>query len=349
MKTKDRFFAALRRQPVDRPPVAAVTTGVTVEMMERSGIFWPEAHRQAEQLAGLAETVHLYTDTEAIKLPFCMTVEVEALGAPIDYRTRDTIPTETRHIWDHPDQLHLPADFFDRDRVPVVLAAISTLRRRYDDEVPIVTSIVGPFSLASKLFGFENFLTWLITAPDWVHQVMAALTPLAIRYARAQVEAGADAVVIGEAGCSGDLISANTYRDFIAPYHRQLCPAIPAPTILHICGKSTRHTRYIADTGATAYNFDEGVDPVIARQNLGGTALSGYVPTVKVLLNGAPEDVFQSALACLDAGVDLLTPGCALAPHTPLANIAAMVEALRHWTSARPAPASVVTNTSEVS
>lgn len=332
MKTKERFFNALYRRPVDRPPVAALTTGITVEMQERVGIHWPEAHQHADLLAGLAEAINLHTETECIKLPFCMTVEVEALGATVDYRTFDTIPTETHHIWNHPDQLSIPEDFFDRARVPVVLRAVATLRRRYDQDVPIVTSIVGPFTLASKLFGFENFLVWGIEQPEWVHQVMAAITPLTLRYARAQVEAGADAVIVGEAGCSGDLISAKTYRDFIAPYHRELCPAIPAPTIMHICGKSTGHTKYIADTGATAYNFDEGVDARVAHEHLAGkVALTGYVPTVKVLLNGMPEDVYRSATACLDAGVHMLTPGCALAPHTPIANIAAMVEALRDW------------------
>ncbi len=332
VKMKERFLAALYGHPVDRPPVAAVTTGITVEMQQRVGIHWPEAHRHADQLAGLAEAIHLCTETECIKLPFCMTVEVEALGATVDYRTFDTIPTETHHIWNHPDELTLPADFFDRGRVPVVLRAIETLRRRYDAEIPIVTSIVGPWSLASKLFGFESFLVWTLEQPEWVHRIMAALTPLAIRYARAQVDAGADAVIMGEAGSSGDLISARTYRDFIAPYHRELCPAIPAPTILHICGKSTGHTKYIADTGATAYNFDEGVDARVAHMNLDGkVALTGYVPTVKVLLNGTPEDVYRSATECLNAGVHLLTPGCALAPHTPLVNIAAMVEAMRDW------------------
>lgn len=336
MNTKERFFNALCRRPVDRPPVAAVATGITVGMQERAGIFWPEAHRRADKLAGLAETIHLYTETECIKLPFCMTIEVEALGATVDYRTLDTVPTETHHIWNHPDELHLPDDFFDRGRVPVVLQAITTLRRRYDAEVPIVASIVGPFSLASKLFGFENFLVWTIEQPAWVHRIMAAITPLAIRYARAQVEAGADAITVGEAGCSGDLLSAWTYRDFIAPYHSQLHPAIPAPTILHICGKSTRHTQYIADTGAAAYNFDEGVDPQVAHANLAGKmALTGYVPTVKVLLNGTPEDVYRSATECLNAGVHMLTPGCALAPHTSLENIAAMVEALHDWVPGR--------------
>lgn len=332
MNTKDRFLNALVRQKVDRVPVAAVATGITVEMMDKCGIYWPEAHGDAEKLAGLAESIHLYTNIECIKLPFDMAVEVEALGAPVDYRTRDTVPTETRSICNHPDELVIPGNIFDCGRIPVVLQAISKLRKRYDNEIAIVSSIVGPFSMAEKLFGFENLLTWIITNPEWVDQAMAKLTPLAIRYANAQVHAGADAVIVGEAGCSGDLISPNTYRDLIAPYHSELCPAILAPTILHICGKSTRHIQYIAGTGATAYNFDEGVDITVAHQNLDGkVAVTGYVPAVKVLLNGTPDDVYQSALDCLKNGVDMLTPGCAMAPHTSLENIAAMTRAAQEW------------------
>ena len=43
--------------------------------------------------------------------------------------------------------------------------------------------------MGAKLFGFDNFFTWLITDPDFVHPIMDRLTDLAIRYAAAQVEA----------------------------------------------------------------------------------------------------------------------------------------------------------------
>jgi [methyl-Co(III) methanol-specific corrinoid protein]:coenzyme M methyltransferase len=112
---------------------------------------------------------------------------------------------------------------------------------------------------------------------------------------------------------------------------------VPAPTLLHICGRSTRHLPHIATTGASAYNFDEGVDPAEARRHLDGTvALTGYVPTVSVMLNGTPDDVRRSAWECLDNGVHLLTPGCALAPYTPLANLRALAQAAQEYASAHP-------------
>ena len=342
MNTKERFMNALRLQPVDRPPVAAVVTGITVDMMEKTGVFWPEAHRDVDQLAALAASVWEVSGIECIKLPFGMTVEVEIFGAPIDFGTRDTLPSEVAHIYDHPDELVIPKNFMDSGRVPTVLAAISKLHQRYKDEVAIVSSIVGPFATAAKLFGFDNLFPWIITNPDYVRQILDELKELSIQYANAQVEAGADAILIGEATCSGDLISPDTYANFVADLHTEICAEIQAPSILHICGNSTYHIPHIARTGVACYSFDEGLNLEMAREHLKGkVALAGYVPTVEVLLQGTPELVYQASLECLGNQVDILAPGCSLPQHSSLENIAAMVQAVKDWAASEEVRANV--------
>ena len=266
MNSKTRFMNALHLQPVDRPPAAAVVTGITVGMMEGAGIYYPDAHHNAEQLAGLAASIWEQTGTEAIKLPFGMTPEVEVLGLEIDFGTYDTLPTDIHSELNHPDELVIPDDFFERGRIPVVMEAISRLRDRYDDEVAILSSSVGPFALSAKMFGFPNLFPWIINEPDYVYQVMDTLTGLTMAMANAELAAGADAIILGEATCSGDLISPETYRDFVLPHHKRLCAGINGPTILHICGKSSGHLPYIAETGTTGYSFDEGIDMAMARQ-----------------------------------------------------------------------------------
>ena len=47
--------------------------------------------------------------------------------------------------------------------------------------------------------------------------------------------------------------------------------------------------------------------------------------------HGFPEETYQYARKCLEAGVDMLTPGCAMAPYTPIENINAMARAAREW------------------
>jgi [methyl-Co(III) methanol-specific corrinoid protein]:coenzyme M methyltransferase len=105
---------------------------------------------------------------------------------------------------------------------------------------------------------------------------------------------------------------------------------------MHICGKSTNHLPYIAETGTNCYNFDEGVDIQAAVKHLSGkVAIAGYVPAVNVLVNGTPQETYQSAIECLESGVDILTPGCAMSALTPLENINAMARAAREWTPTR--------------
>jgi MtaA/CmuA family methyltransferase len=332
LDARTRFLNALQGLPVDRPPVASVVTGITVAMMEEVGVYWPEAHTNVDQLVRLAETIWTRHGIESIKLPFDMAVESEILGATMEWGSQDILPTELGSAYNHPDELVIPADFLDRGRIPVVLKAITQLRRRYESEVAVVASIVGPFTLGAKLFGFDNFFTWLITDPDYVHTILDRLTDLAIRYAAAQVEAGADAILIGEASCSGMLISPDTYRDMVAARHARLCPAIAAPSILHICGRTARHVPHLLATGVTGYSFDEGANIDVVRPLLKGkVALVGYVPTVGTLLDGTPEDVYRMATECLQKGVDVLAPGCSLPPHTTSANIAALVQAARDW------------------
>ena len=63
----------------------------------------------------------------------------------------------------------------------------------------------------------------------------------------------------------------------------------------------------------------------------GKVALIGYVPAVEVMLQGTPDMVYNSAVECLQNGVDVLTAGCSMPPHTTSANIAALVRATENW------------------
>jgi uroporphyrinogen-III decarboxylase len=80
----------------------------------------------------------------------------------------------------------------------------------------------------------------------------------------------------------------------------------------------------------TAISFDGKTDVEEASTILKGkTAMAGYVDTMDTLLFGKPEDVYQSSIDCIDAGVDLLCAGCAWPAHIPTENILAMIRAAK--------------------
>lgn len=328
----ERLDRALNHKQVDRVPVTGMMTAVTFELMDKAGIYYPDAHNDPEKMVRLAAAAFEFAGLESLKIPFDMTVEAEALGCSIDYGNKSTLPQVKIHAFydKDPEAIMVDRSFLDKGRVGMVLGAIKTARRRYDGIIPVVSSIVGPFTLATKLFGMERILEYVVLEPGMLKVILDKLTKICILYATEQANAGCNVVQIGEAACSGDLISPKTYGEFIAPCHNELCSAIAVPTVVHICGNITGHLDYIKDTKMTGISFDAHTDIKKAVSLLKGkVALVGYVDPLSTLLKGQPDDVYAQSMECMREGVDVLNAGCSWPPEISLENIKAMINAAK--------------------
>ena len=304
-------------------------TAVTVEMMDHVGIEWPDAHYDSSAMARLASAAYETCGLESMKLPFDMTVEAGAFGAEIDYGTKNTLPQVKEPLYRNPEELVVGEKWMERGRIPVVFEAIRLSRKGYGEEIPVVSSIVGPFTLSAMIFGFENLFYWMLVEPEKYVMALETVTNLCVPYAREQLRAGSHVVQIGEASSSGDLISSEHYRRFVAPYQEKLCRAVEGPTVVHICGNITGHLRHIAGTGMSGISFDQKTDVQEAVKQLKGqVALIGYVPT-NLLLEGSPDEVYTSSKECIETGVDVLNAGCAWPADISNENVRAMVRAAK--------------------
>jgi len=327
MNVIDRLLRVLAQQPVDRPPVVGVTSVVTVDLMRQVGTRWPDAHHDPEQMARAGAAAHVVCGLESVKVPFDMAVEAGALGATIDYGSEATLPKVLTPPFSEPEEFAFDEDLLAHGRFPVVLEAIAIARRKCGESVPVISSMLGPFTLSGCLFGVETLLVWMIEEPEKVQAAMAAATRLTAMYIRGQFDAGAHVVQVAEPTASGDLISPSQYVEHVAPHHRKLMTGIDRPVITHICGNITRHLPHLASAGFRGVSFDVKTDIHTARIHLKGkAALIGYVPT-GLLRDGSPAEVGATARQCIIEGVDALNAGCAVAPDTPLENIRAMIAA----------------------
>jgi len=327
MDCVERLSRVLSRQPVDRAPVIGVTNTVTLELMREVGTRWPDAHHDPEHMARAGAAAHEVCGLESVKVPFDMTVETGTLGADIEYGTDQTLPRMRTPLFKDPQDFAFGGDFPSRGRVPIVLEAIRIARRRYGDSVPVISSVVGPFTLSGFVFGQETLLLWMIEEADTLHRAMKSATRLAALYIDEQFRAGSHVVQIAEPLASGDLISPAQYARCVAPHHLDLSRSTDRPLVMHICGNITGHLPHVAALGFRGISFDVMTDIQTARGLLKGKqALIGYVPT-PLLREGSPEDVHAAAMQCLREGVDALNAGCAWPVETPLANIRAMIAA----------------------
>jgi [methyl-Co(III) methanol-specific corrinoid protein]:coenzyme M methyltransferase len=84
----------------------------------------------------------------------------------------------------------------------------------------------------------------------------------------------------------------------------------------------------MACSGFEGLSIEEKVDAKYAKRIIGDRAcLIGNVSPVQILLSTPAEEVKRQAKKCIEDGVDILAPGCGIAPHTSLENLRAFVEA----------------------
>lgn len=324
-----RVHSALLGGKVDKTPVTSIAGcggTVTVDMQESTGVYLPEAHREAEKMANLSISSHTLTGIENVRVPFDFVVEPEALGCEIKwFDSPEAVPSVRTHPFEKPQDLKMPKKLTEAGRIPVVLEAIATIREKVGDFLPISSLVLGPFSLAGELAGAENFLIWTLKKPEYVKEFIDLTTRIVVEYAKAQYQAGSDIVVIADPMASQDMISPNAFREFAKPALTKIASDLGGIRILHVCGYTDPILPDIIDTG-----FDGiSVEADIARTKplAGDTRILGNVSSKKTMILGSTEDVKAESKKALEAGVDLLEPECGFSLITPIKNIKALVEA----------------------
>jgi [methyl-Co(III) methanol-specific corrinoid protein]:coenzyme M methyltransferase len=330
MNTKQRILAALRGQKPTGRVVWVPTVGVSVEAMKRVDAGWPDSHWDAKKMARAAASTYELTGVPCCTVPFCLTLEGEALGCALDKGTDITQPQIMEHLETGFDEFEVPQDFMSRGRIPAVLEAISLLAASQRDVQPVNVKVTGPFTIACAVFGAERVLLATIEEPDAVKRVMDKMALVGIELARAAIEAGVDTVTISDPVASGDLLSAGQYAEFALPYEAKVFATLKDfPTSLHICGYTRDLMPHIAKTGTMSFSFEEKVQVKDAVPVLNGVRAIGNVAPVRALLNGSPADVLREANQCFEDGIDLLSSGCAVPPLTRLENLRAMAESAK--------------------
>ncbi len=330
MTGKQRFLAGLRAQPVDRPPAASIVSVITYELMDIVGAHFPAANTEPEAMATLAAGAHEVMGFDSVMPIFSIAQEAVALGCEVDWSDASMMPTSATHPWaDRSVDPRLPDGFpesFLEDRyVRCAIEAIRLLKRHFGDEVMILGKVMGPWTLSYHLYDVQEFLFDTLMDPDRVRRSLDTLKVVPVVFARAQLEAGADAIVWAD-HATGDLVRNTMYRDFLLPLHQELVPQVPAPVILHCCGPTLDRIRFFREAGFAAFHFESQVPPDKAMVEAAGRlTLAGNINNPVTLFTRGPAEVRDEAQRAIDAGVHIIAPECAVPLHTSVFNLREIV------------------------
>jgi uroporphyrinogen decarboxylase len=298
--------------------------GVTVkEMISNSDL-------QARGMQAVAEKI-----PAAVSVSFMdLSVEAECFGCAVTI-TDDEVPTiEAPILHDENEAADLTVPTIGSGRTGIYLDAIKKAKELITDR-PVLAGMIGPYSLAARLFDVSEIMMNCYDDPDMVHTVLQKCTQFLSAYAKAYREAGADGIVMAEPVAG--LLSPSLEEEFSAPYVKQIVDAVQNDNfivIYHNCGDNVpKMLDSILSTGAAAYHFGNAVDmekDILAKVPA-NVVVMGNVDPVGVLRMGTPESVREATTALLEKCTPypnfVLSSGCDMPPKTPWENINAFFAA----------------------
>ena len=339
----DRFLKALLRQPVDRTPVW---------IMRQAGRYLPE-YREVRAQAGdfmtLCSTPELACEVTlqplrrfdldaAILFSDILTIP-DAMGLGL-YFSEGEGPKFKKTIDSASDVNNLvipdPAD-----KLSYVTDAVSLIRKELDGKVPLIGFAGSPWTLATYMVEggssktFSKIKAMLFEDPVSSHALMAKLADSVAIYLNAQIEAGAQAVMVFDSW--GGALTTPHYKEFSLAYMQRIVDQLirekdgeTIPVVLFTKGGGM-WLQDIADTGCNAVGLDWSVDIQQARALIGDkVALQGNMDPAVMATN--PEVIRQEAARIL-AGFGhgnghVFNLGHGITPNITPENVKALVDAV---------------------
>lgn len=340
----DRFLRALLRQPVDRTPVW---------MMRQAGRYLPE-YRATRQQAGsfldlcknneLACEVTLqplrrYPMDAAILFSDILTIP-DALGLGLYFEEGEG-PRFRKTVRSEADLASLNSINADDD-LDYVMAAVRTIRRELNGQVPLIGFSGSPWTLATYMVeggsskDFARVKAMAYDQPELMHKLLSLLADAVADYLTAQIRAGAQAVQIFDTW--GGSLSAAGYQEFSLAYMKRIIAQLPSeadgrqvPVIVFTKGGG-QWLEVIASCGAQAVGIDWTTNIGLARQRIGDkVALQGNMdPSMLYASPGRIKEEVGAILAAYGSGPGhVFNLGHGITPGVNPERVTAFVEAVQ--------------------
>jgi len=343
MLKNDRYIKAALSQPVDKTPVW---------MMRQAGRYLPE-YRQIREEAGnfmalctnpeLACEVTLqplrrYELDAAILFSDILTIP-DAMGLGLHFITGEG-PVFRNPINSVNDIKKLAVPDIHSE-LKYVTDAVSTISKALKNETPLIGFSGSPWTLATYMVeggatkNFGKVKGMMFSEPASMHQLLDILAKSVTDYLNAQIEAGANAVMIFDTW--GGVLSTRDYQEFSLQYMQQIIDGLirqkdgqQIPVTIYSKG-GAGWLEMMADTGADCVGLDWTIDIDQARSRIGNrVALQGNMDPC--ILYSTPERIdieVADILAKFGQGAGhVFNLGHGIHPTIDPANVKAYVDAV---------------------
>jgi uroporphyrinogen decarboxylase len=338
----DTFLRALRREPTPYTPIW---------VMRQAGRYLPEynaTRARAGSFLALAQSPELACEVTlqpierfaldaAILFSDILTVP-DAMGLGLHFVEGEG-PRFQRPLRDEGAIAALAVP--DLDKLRYVFDAVALIRRSLHDRVPLIGFSGSPFTLACYMVegggsdDFRALKTLLYARPELLHRILSINAEAVTAYLNAQIDAGAQAVMIFDTW--GGMLSGAAFDEFSLAYSRRILAGLTRardgetiPRILFTKGGGA-WLESMAGSGADALGLDWQTDIGEARRRVGAkVALQGNMDPMALF--APPKAIEREAVRILEAfgpgAGHVFNLGHGISQHTPPDHVHALVEAV---------------------
>ncbi|MEW5904882.1 MAG: uroporphyrinogen decarboxylase [Pseudomonadota bacterium] len=339
----DTFLRALLRQPTEYTPLW---------MMRQAGRYLPEyraTRRKAGSFMGLCKSPDLATEVTlqpldrfpldaAILFSDILTVP-DAMGLGL-YFAEGEGPKFERPLETEADIMALRVPDIGSE-LKYVTDAVSQIRKALDGRVPLIGFSGSPWTLSCYMVeggssdDYAKVKTMMYKEPKLMHHILSVTADAVTAYLNAQIEAGAQAVMIFDSW--GGALSHAAYHEFSLAYIKRIVQGLTKekdgvhiPSIVFTKGGGL-WIESIADVGCDAVGLDWTMDIGVARQKVGHkVALQGNIDPA--VLFATPEVIRNEVDRVLSSygfgSGHVFNLGHGISQHTDPENAAALVAAV---------------------
>jgi MtaA/CmuA family methyltransferase len=328
MSGSQRIRRLIEGAAVDRLPFMPIT------MMFAADFIGVSYRQYATEFRTLAEGQMRVAESFELDYVSCISDparEAADCGAAVEYYDDHPPALNERYarLADKTELLRLKApDPLGGGRMHDRVRAAALLKERIAGERLVEGWVEGPCAEAADLRGINAVMMDFYEDPGFVHDLYGFVTALGLSFAKAQIEAGAELIGVGDAAAS--LVGPQIYEEFVWPCEKELVDGIHAlggMVRLHICGNTSAILRGMGTLGCEIVDLDHMVSMEAARQAMGPEpVLLGNIDPVSVLRNGRPAGITAALAQCFadTGGRYIVGAGCEVVRDTPHENLRAM-------------------------
>ena len=217
------------------------SVGINEEITKNLNLSFPNAYKHYDTMALISKELRKHDNSVFCELPFCHTIEGEAMGGIINYGDEKIGPRSKEYICKSAeDVLNLRSIDFTKGRISEVLKACRELKNQGEN---IVLEISGPFTILNVLMDATHVFKIFRKEKEKMQQIFDKLQFEILKFIEEGQRAGANLISFADSSGGVNILGPKMMREsvemFTYPFLKKAEKLINNNSILLLCPKTT--------------------------------------------------------------------------------------------------------------